>query len=701
MYGQDDHRGPDYEPAPQRLPADAPHYYNSTNHYGYDDSHAAWASPARKRLFVLLGLPVIVVSALMATVGAFFVYYTVLFPDPLSMRKAAAGAHVRIVGSNGAVIAERGASGGYVPVELLPVHVTNAVLAIEDRRFYQHAGFDVFGLLRASVANIRAGRVVQGGSTLTQQLAKNMFLSPERTIARKAEEFVLALWLELRLTKRDILELYLNRVYFGAGAHGIDAAARRYFNKPAPALSISEAAVLAGLLKAPSKYSPRARPDLARQRGLLVLSAMRSAGLLTRSEDLAARAAEVKFATQLSSPKHADAGYAIDYVLDRAADYGGSDFKQIIVETTLDGDLQRSASQILKRELTFAGATADAGQGAVVIVGPEGGIRAMVGGRSYARSQYNRAVRARRQPGSAFKPFLFLAAVENGMTPDSIVEASKIKLGEWSPRNANGRYAGAVTLTDALANSTNTVAVRLILDLGAEKIAGTAERLGMKSVLRTDTSLALGTSEVSLLELVGAYGAFANGGYVHEPYAIRRILTGDGRVLYTRFKASSAPTIDAQTVGHMNKMLKSAVAKGTATGARLKGHEVAGKTGTSQDFRDAWFVGYTGHYTAGIWVGNDDGTPMKNVSGGGLPAKIWQSIMQSAHSGLASRPLAKAKISKVAKRKRSSAKLRSASKTSGTAIRLDNRAALEMTGTGQTIVDPASGSILVTPPGSR
>jgi penicillin-binding protein 1A len=585
------------------------------------------------RFRVVLLAPIVLLLCSAAAVGALFIYYTFVFPDPLSMRQKATGPVVRILGRDGSLVAERGVSRAYIPLDMLPPHVANAVVATEDRRFFEHAGLDPWGLMRAALVNLRAGRFTQGGSTLTQQLAKNLFLSSERTVTRKAEEMVLALWLELRLSKHDILELYLNRVYFGGGAHGIEAASQRYFAKSARDLSVAEAAVIAGLLKAPSKYAPSASPIQALARGRVVIGKMVEAGVITEADAEAARASEVRFSSLMRVPDQADMAYAVDYVLEGAAKFESADPDEIVIETTLDPILQRRAGEIVEAALGQSGASLDASQAAVVVLAQDGGVRALVGGRSYADSQFNRAVKALRQPGSSFKPVVYLTAVERGLTPDSIVQDAPVSIRGWSPKNENGRYLGPTTLRNALAHSINSVAVRLTLDVGADKVAATARRLGMKSVLRNDASLALGTSEVSLLDLTGAYAAFANGGYVNEPYVIRKVRTGAGRVLFRRITARSDPAIPARSVAAMNDMLQETLASGTGRRAVVAGQIAAGKTGTSQDFRDAWFVGYTAYLTAGVWVGNDDGRTMNNVRGGTLPADIWREVMTVAHQG--------------------------------------------------------------------
>lgn len=591
---------------------------------------AAPALPLRWRL--LLRGSMLLMSAAAFAIGVLFIYYTIAFPDPLSMRPQTTGPAIRILARDGSLLAERGVSRAFIPLDMLPPHAAEAVIAIEDRRFFMHPGLDPLGMLRAAIANVRAGRLTQGGSTITQQLAKNLFLTSERTWARKAEEVVLALWLELRLTKRDILELYLNRVYFGGGAHGIEAASQRYFGKSARDLELAEAAVIAGLLKAPSRYAPSASPVQAVARGRVVIAAMREAGFISEEERAAALAADIRFSPRMRVPDEAEVGYAVDFILDAMPRFNSTERDDIVVETTLDIALQSRAGEIVEGALAGQGAALDAGQAAVVVLGADGAIRALVGGRSYADSQFNRVTKALRQPGSAFKPVVYLAALERGMTPESIVEDAPIKAGRWSPRNENGSYIGPTTLRNALARSINTVSVRLLLDVGADEVAATARRLGMKSPLRRDASLALGTSEVSLLDLTGAYAAFANGGYVNEPYAIRRVRTGAGNVLFQRIDARSERAIPQGSVTAMNDMLAAAVTSGTGRRAAIPGRRVAGKTGTSQDFRDAWFIGYSEDLTAGVWVGNDDARSMKKVAGGTLPAEIWRAVMLAALS---------------------------------------------------------------------
>src|SRR5581483_865369 len=561
------------------------------------------------------------------------VYYTVRIPDPMALRIKEQAPVVRLLARDGSVLSERGGD-AYVPFDLLPKHLIDAVVATEDRRFFKHWGLDPTGLLRATFANVRAGRVTEGGSTLTQQLAKNLFLGSERTISRKLEEVILALWLEVRLGKRDILELYLNRVYFGAGAYGVETASQRFFGKSARDVTVVEAALLAGLLKAPSRYSPASSPAVARARAQTVLAKMVEAGLLSPSEGDEAAAAPLQFAGSLQRGQ-SGLDYAVDAVLERLTTLVGTPASEIVVETTVDADLQRRAQALVQSTLANGGRGANAGQAALVVMSTDGAIRALVGGRSYAESQFNRALKARRQPGSAFKVFVYLAALEAGLKPDSTVLDLPILGSGWSPRNDSGSYRGAVPLRDALALSMNAAAARLNMTVGPRTTAAVARRLGIRSPLRADASLALGTSEVTLLELTGAYGVLANGGISLEPHIVTRVRTDGGQVLYARGEERTKMLVTPDNVAAMNDMLSTVLTSGTGKRAALAGHPAAGKTGTSQDFRDAWFVGYTGQFVAGVWVGNDDGRAMNRVMGGCLPAKLWHDTMLVAHDGRA------------------------------------------------------------------
>jgi penicillin-binding protein 1A len=598
--------------------------------------------PAKKRssfaVKLFLVWPLYLAVAGGAALGAMQVRNQVFYSDPLTtMRMHAREPAIRILSRDGSLLAERGGVDDYIPLDLMPRSIINAVIATEDRRFFEHYGIDPLGLLRAAIANARAGHFVQGGSTLTQQLAKNLYLTSDRTFARKLQEVSLSLWLESRLTKSDILELYLNRMYLGGGAYGVDAAARRYFGKPAPKLTIAESALIAGLLKAPSKYSPTSNAEFARSRGRIVLAQMRGAGFISADEE---REASAQMSGMPQASREADAGaeYAIDYVLDSLPPEARTGNGEIVVETTLDKALQARASEILSRNIAARGPSLQAGQAALVVLDPNGGIRALVGGRSYAESQYNRAVKAQRQPGSAFKPFVYLAALEAGYTPDSMVEDLPVSVSGWAPRNDNGEYQGTMTMRAALSRSVNAVAVRLALKLGPSRVAATARRLGIQSPLRKDASLALGTSEVSLLELAGAYDVFANGGRAVEPHVLRRVVTRSGTVLYAYQPQPPVQAVAAPQVAAMTDMLNATLTSGTGKRAALP-YAAAAKTGTSQGFRDAWFMGYTAELTTGVWVGNDDGAPMNRVVGGSLPADIWREVMLAAHEARPPAPL--------------------------------------------------------------
>ncbi len=567
------------------------------------------------------------------------VHYTTEYPNPLAMRAKERTPVIRVLARDGSLIAERGSTHDFMPIDMLPQHVIDAVVATEDRRFFTHWGIDPAGMARAAFANLRAGRFAQGGSTLTQQLAKNLFLSSERTVGRKLDELALAIWLEVRLSKREILELYLNRVYFGGGAYGIEAASQRYFDKSARALNVAEAALIAGLLKAPSKYAPTASPSLARARGHVVLDKMREAGHLTDADHAKARRHKVQFAEL--KPQRTITGFehAIDHVLDKLPALLGDGHGELIVETSIDPALQRRANEIVANALGHRGKAMGANEAALVALDREGGIRALVGGQSYEKSQFNRVTRARRQPGSAFKPFVYLTALEKGLTPDTVTYDLPLTIDGWSPRNESGTHAGALTLRQALAQSVNTVAVRLGMDFGIDAVAEMARRLGIRSEIRRDPSVALGTSEMTLLELTGAYGVFANGGFAVEPYVIRRVRLSSGRVLFARAMPAETRVVSEENVGAMNDMLNATMTSGTGRRAALPHHPAAGKTGTTQDFRDAWFIGYTAQMTLGVWVGNDDGTPMRRVMGGNLPAEMWRELMLDVHKNVEPMPL--------------------------------------------------------------
>lgn len=540
---------------------------------------------------------------------------------------------IQIVGLDGRLLATRGEMGGAaVSIKDLPAYLPHAFIAIEDRRFYSHHGVDPIGVARAVVANMLRRGVSQGGSTLTQQLAKNLFLTQERTLERKLQELVLAFWLEHKFTKTQILELYLNRVYFGSGAYGVEAAAQRYFGKAARQVTLAEAALLAGLVKSPSRLAPTRNPDGAERRAQATLIAMADAGFIS---DEMAKSAIAHQPRILKQRPGGSGNYVADWVMDVLNDLVGRVEQDITVETTIDRTLQVAAEKALVEELAQKGDKYAIGQGAIVAVAPNGAVRALVGGRDYSESQFNRAVAARRQPGSAFKPFVYLTALQRGLTPDTIRDDRPIEIKGWRPENYNREYFGPVTLTRALALSLNTVSVRLTLEVSPQAVARTARRLGIVSRLEPNASIALGTSEVSPLELVSAFAPFANGGVAFAPHVVERVVAADGKTLYRAKSHNLGRVVDERHIGMMNEMMQETLVTGTARKAEFFGWPAAGKTGTSQDFRDAWFVGYTAHLVTGVWLGNDDNSPTRRSTGGGLPVEIWSRFMKVAHQGVA------------------------------------------------------------------
>ncbi len=518
----------------------------------------------------------------------------------------------------------------------LPAHVTNAFIAIEDRRFRYHVGIDPIGTVRALAVNMTSGGLVQGGSTITQQLAKNLFLKPERTMKRKVQEALLALWLESKYSKDEILTLYLNRVYFGGGVFGIEAASEHFFNKPAPKLTLAEAAILAGSVKAPSRYNPAADPDAAFGRSHVVLQAMADSGMIDEAQRKQATATRVKIEHGEATP---GSGYFIDYALSQLAGFVGETQERLIVDTTLDLDLQTDAERSMIDGLGKDGPKLDASQGSLVSMTLDGGVRAMVGGRSYAQSPYNRATKALRQPGSSFKAYIFLTALEHGHKPTDEFNDGPVAIGNWHPGNFEGEVEGTVTMARALAISSNSVAVQLTREVGPAAVARTAHRLGITSTLHAVPALALGTSEVTPLEMATGYSTFANGGEGVLPYSILRVRTASGKILYQRKGSGVGRVMSAENAATMTHMFEGVVTSGTGTAARLADRGSAGKTGTSQDYRDAWFIGFTADYVCAVWIGNDDNTPMNKATGGGLPARIWKGYMDAAEKDLPARPL--------------------------------------------------------------
>jgi penicillin-binding protein 1A len=544
---------------------------------------------------------------------------------------------VIVKAANGATLVRRGPIyGDWIPFAETPDALINAFLAVEDRNFFNHSGIDGRGLARALFANIRAGGVRAGGSTITQQLAKNLFLTNQRTLKRKAQELLLAFWLEQKFTKKQLMTLYLNRVYFGGGAYGIDAASRKYFGHSARTLSTSEAAMIAGLVKAPSRYAPHINPQGAWERAQVVLGAMADAGSITP-------AATTKLKTQPPALKTATAGRDVRYFTDWVEIEArrllpSTKGQSLIIHSTLDPSVQRAAAMALDRGLSREGKERNASQGALVSIDHDGAVRAMVGGADYASSQYNRAVQAVRQPGSAFKLFSYLAALEKGMrTSDRFID-QKTTVNGWSPKNYSGKFNGEMTAREAFARSINTIAVQISEDVGRERVAAMAKRMGISTRVEPLASLPLGTEEVKLVDLTSAYAAIANGGHLAPAYGIIEVTTLEGEVIYRRTPTRPIPVLAYPTVKNMTEMLKSVVSWGSGKNANID-RPVAGKSGTSQDSRDAVFAGFSSDMTTAVWVGNDDGTPMKYVTGGGLPARIWSDFMLEAHVGQPVRPL--------------------------------------------------------------
>ena len=535
---------------------------------------------------------------------------------------------------NGTVIGRRGIrQDDNIALDEIPPHVIRAVLSTEDARFFSHIGVDFFGTLRALVRNLRANNVVQGGSTLTQQLAKNLFLSPERTIRRKINEAFLALWIEARLSKPEILKLYLDRSYLGGGTYGVEAAAQFYFGKSIRDVNLSEAAMLAGLFKAPTTYAPHVNPEAARARAEVVLYRMLDAGYISQGELFAAR-------RQPATSTVASAAIAPDYFLDFAyaqtlkilQEHGLTRDYVIEVRTTVDTKLQKLAQETINAILDKDGEALHVSEGALVSMRPDGAIKAIVGGRDYEHSQFNRATDAKRQPGSSWKPFVYLAALQAGFTPDSIVYDQPVSIGNWTPKNYNRKYVGRTTLAYALRHSLNTIPVQLAMKIGRKPIVDVATAAGIKTPILAVASMPLGTNEVTVLDMTTAYATFANGGKQVTPYTVLEIRRPNGDVLYSRAKDAPQPKqiFDEIHIADLNYMMNQVVTQGTGRNALLGFTPQAGKTGTTQDYRDAWFVGYTAQYVTAVWFGNDDYSPTKKITGGNLPAIAWKAFMEKA-----------------------------------------------------------------------
>ena len=605
-----------------------------------------WISERRRTIARIAAVAVLIVTAPLALLALLPTVLSTVAPplsktdDLYTVNRPLAftflDANGQEVGHRGAIIGER------LHLSDMPSYLPAAFIAMEDRRFFEHHGVDLRGLMRASWRNLRAGHWVAGGSTITQQTAKIVFTSQERTLARKWTELYEAAQLEKSQTKTEILELYLNRIYLGSGAYGVDGAAHVYFNKSARELSLSESAMLATLTRAPSVFSPRRDLAKAQERAKRVLATMVETGAITEKQAAQAIAAPAEIAdrgTMDSRNFYLDT--AADEAMKRATVDGVQPTNDLIVHTTLEPRIQDAAREAALKALRKSGRRLRVGEAAVVVMKPDGAVVALMGGTDYAESTFNRATQAHRQPGSAFKPFVYLAALEAGLTPWDVRDDEPVDIDGWTPTNFGGRSYGTLTLASALAHSVNTVTANLAQEVGISTIVDAAARCGITSPLEQNASLALGTSEVTPLELTAAYAAFASGGYAVEPYFVTEVDGPGGAVLYRR----TAPEPQRVIAEHVDKdlvaMLYGVVTEGTGRGAALYSHEAAGKTGTTQDYRDAWFVGFTADYVTSVWVGNDDSKPMRAVTGGSLPASIWREVMAAAEKGKPSTPLDK------------------------------------------------------------
>ncbi|HEY3638188.1 MAG TPA: PBP1A family penicillin-binding protein [Rhizomicrobium sp.] len=588
------------------------------------------------RLFVIIALVLAIPVALIWLIPTFFVWFAPrldLDKDLYAVNRPVAftflDANGHVAGHRGAIVGER------LKLDDMPAYLPAAFIAMEDRSFYENEGIDIRGLARAMWMNMRAGHVVAGGSTITQQTAKIVFLSPKRTFVRKYEELLDAAALEKSLSKKQILELYLNRIYLGAGAYGVDGAARVYFGKSARSLTLSEAAMLATLTRAPSAFSPRRDLAAAQARADVVLRAMAETGAITQSKADEAR----QHPAIITDRSFTDArNFFMDAAADEALKLTGSDgvaqSGDLIVHTTLEPKLEETARHALSHTLSLHGRRARASEGAIVLMKTNGAISALIGGRDYDTSVFNRATQAKRQPGSAFKPFVYMAALEKGISPWETRDDGPVDIDGWSPTNYGGRSYGTVTLAQALAHSINTVTAKLAQEVGIRHVIQAAQRCGITSPLASNASLALGTSVVTPLELTAAYATFASGGYRIAPYMVTEVEDSAHHVLYVRSATTPVRIISESVNRDLTAMLYGVLVEGTGRSAALSGREAAGKTGTTQDYRDAWFVGFTPDYVAGVWVGNDNYSPMRNITGGTLPASIWKTVMTAAEDGL-------------------------------------------------------------------
>jgi penicillin-binding protein 1A len=639
--GQEPARPPEFGSVPPPPPpSEPPRQPEPEEPFRADLKHAK----AKKGRWIWWSLAVVVLLVLVtAASGAGYVWWKYLRDTPpLPSREALFAVNrapgIRFEDRNGQVIATRGPRYGQrITLAGVPNYVPLAFLAAEDKRFYKHGAIDPYGIARAAWINHRAGHTVQGASTLSQQLAKGLFLTPDRITKRKVQEMYLAWKLERVLSKDEVLELYLNRVYFGAGTYGVDGASLTYFNKPASQLSLSEAALLASLLKAPSRLALTRDMSRALARSRLVLANMRKEGWITAEQESQALDDTPRL-SPLAVADEGDYGWVLDYATSEAVRIAGQNAPDLVVRLTIDPRLQHVGVQTVRQAIAIGGENAGARQAALLSLSADGAVRAMVGGTDYVESPFNRAVQARRQPGSTFKPFVYAAALEKGVLPTDIRVDGPVQFGAWKPENYAGGYRGPMTVQDALVNSINTIAVKLAQEAGGPAIGDLARRFGITTLpSNPDLSVALGAYEVNLLQLTSGFQVFQQGGLRIQPYVIESISTQGGEPIFTHTaQAAPASVYDISKASMMVKMMKKVVEVGTAKRAAF-GWPAAGKTGTSQNWRDAWFVGFTPDYVTGVWVGNDDDRPMNKVVGGDIPASIWRRFMLAAHEGLAVR----------------------------------------------------------------
>jgi 1A family penicillin-binding protein len=566
-------------------------------------------------------------------------YYYIRLPAPENLFDGRGGGSVTMLDRDGNVFAWRGEQyGGELTITEVSPHVIHAVVAAEDKRYYSHFGIDPIGITRAMFANLRAGRLVQGGSTLTQQVAKNVYLTSERSLERKLKEVPMALALELKYTKAQILSVYINRVYLGAGTYGFEAASQRYFGKSARVLNPAEAAMLAGMLRAPSRYAPTNDLGRAQGRASVIVRLMEEQGYLSELQVIQALAAPAKLSTAAAARA---GGYFADWVMETAPAYLAKDTTEdVTIATTFDPVLQRAVEDALAAVFETRVKPGSAAQAAIVVMTPDGEVRAMVGGHNSGVGLFNRATQAMRQTGSAFKPIVYAAALEAGMSPLDIIIDEPLRIGDWMPENYSREYLGAVTLTEALTKSINTVAVRVSERAGQDRVRGLAAAMGITTPLALGPAIALGTSEATLIDMTGVYATIANRGRAANPRGIREIrLRGDDTALLREAAGPGARVLSERSAGLLTYMMREVIETGTGRRARLTGREAAGKTGTTQAARDAWFIGFTADYVVGVWMGNDDNVPLTGVAGGGLPAEIWHETMQRIHQGVPPSPL--------------------------------------------------------------